>query len=73
MTNFEPEFPRPLEADEPIIDIVGASRFFGEVQALNGMSLQVRKGAISVLLGPSDAGETAAPEAQGPSPQGTAT
>jgi ABC-2 type transport system ATP-binding protein len=49
-----------VETSELIVDVQGASRWFGSVQALNALSIQVPKGAISVLLGPNGAGKTTA-------------
>ena len=44
----------------PIIDVQSASRRFGDVQALDDLTIEVPKGSISVLLGPNGAGKTTA-------------
>lgn len=43
-----------------IIDVQSASRWFGDVQALDDLTIDVPEGAISVLLGPNGAGKTTA-------------
>ncbi len=45
---------------DPIIDVRAASRWFGDVQALDDLTIKVPPGNISVLLGPNGAGKTTA-------------
>lgn len=45
-------------AAEPIIDIVGVRKSFGRTTALDGLSMQVTEGKVSVLLGTNGAGKT---------------
>src|ERR671918_426480 len=42
----------------PSIELRDVSKFFGEVQAVNGISLEVRQGEFLTLLGPSGCGKT---------------
>ena len=44
--------------DEPIIEIQGLSKCFGEVLALDGLSLEVRRGDIYGFLGPNGSGKS---------------
>jgi ABC-2 type transport system ATP-binding protein len=46
--------------DDPVIELDGVTRSFGAVVALDGFSLTVRAGEITVLLGPNGAGKTTA-------------
>ncbi len=53
----------PLEVSPPpdlIADVSGVSRWFGDVQALTNLTIEVPKGKITVLLGPNGAGKTTA-------------
>ena len=43
-----------------MIELAGVTRRFGDVVALNGLSLTVRPGEVTVLLGPNGAGKTTA-------------
>ncbi|MCC6780120.1 MAG: ABC transporter ATP-binding protein [Hyphomicrobiales bacterium] len=43
---------------KPVIEAEGVSRSFGEVRALDGVTLSVPKGVIFGLLGPSGSGKT---------------
>ncbi len=45
---------------ELIVDVAGVSRWFGDVQALTNLTIEVPKGSITVLLGPNGAGKTTA-------------
>lgn len=45
---------------DPVIEIVGVTRAFGDVVALDDFSLKVRAGEVTVLLGPNGAGKTTA-------------
>jgi len=47
-------------AQNPVIHVNSASRWFGDVQALDNLTIEVPQGAISVLLGPNGAGKTTA-------------
>lgn len=46
--------------DDLIVDVSGVSRWFGDVQALTNLTIEVPKGSITVLLGPNGAGKTTA-------------
>jgi polar amino acid transport system ATP-binding protein len=43
---------------EPIIQIENVHKYFGRVHALRGVSLDVRKGEVVVILGPSGSGKS---------------
>ncbi len=45
---------------ELIVDVQNVHRSFGDVHALNDLTIKVPKGSISVLLGPNGAGKTTA-------------
>ncbi len=47
-------------AEELTIDVSGVSQWFGDVQALTNLTIQVPTGSITVLLGPNGAGKTTA-------------
>ncbi len=60
---------RPFHGDDPVkqrpigelvVNVVGVSRWFGDVQALTNLTLEVPKGKVTVLLGPNGAGKTTA-------------
>jgi len=46
--------------DDQIVQVAGVSQWFGDVQALTNLTIEVPKGSISVLLGPNGAGKTTA-------------
>ena len=46
--------------DEPAIRVRGLVKSFGEVRALDGVDLEVPRGAVLALLGPNGAGKTTA-------------
>ncbi len=48
------------QARELVVDVSGVDRWFGDVQALTNLSIEVPKGSITVLLGPNGAGKTTA-------------
>lgn len=51
--------PAPAKTDNPdVIQLVGVSRRFGDVQALDGISLTVAKGEILGIIGRSGAGKS---------------
>jgi polar amino acid transport system ATP-binding protein len=43
---------------EPIIQIKDVHKYFGDVQALRGVSLNVEKGEVVVIIGPSGSGKS---------------
>lgn len=45
-------------ADEVIIDVKDLKKAYGKVQAVNGISFEVRRGEVFGLLGPNGAGKT---------------
>ncbi len=45
-------------AGEDIISVRGVSKSYGEVKALDNVSLSVQKGSVTALLGPNGAGKT---------------
>ncbi len=47
-------------ARDLIVDVAGVDRFFGDVQALTDLTIEVPRGSITVLLGPNGAGKTTA-------------
>ena len=48
----------PTRAPLPLLDIRNASRRFGELSAVDGVSLQIEAGEFFTLLGPSGCGKT---------------
>ncbi|MGA9420901.1 MAG: ABC transporter ATP-binding protein [Rhodanobacteraceae bacterium] len=50
----------PHESPSPLADLIGASKHYGNVQALDGIDLSVHRGEILALLGPNGAGKTTA-------------
>ncbi len=45
---------------ESVVRVKGVSHWFGDIQALTNLDIDVAKGSISVLLGPNGAGKTTA-------------
>jgi polar amino acid transport system ATP-binding protein len=45
-------------AEEPIIQIENVHKYFGRVHALRGVSLNINKGEVVVILGPSGSGKS---------------
>lgn len=43
---------------EPIIQIENIHKYFGHVHALNGVSLEIQKGEVVVIIGPSGSGKS---------------
>ncbi|MFW2382421.1 MAG: ABC transporter ATP-binding protein [Acidimicrobiales bacterium] len=53
-------FARQPAPPDLIVDVKNVHRSFGDVHALNDLTIQVPRGSISVLLGPNGAGKTTA-------------
>jgi general L-amino acid transport system ATP-binding protein len=47
-----------MQSDEEIIVCEGVEKFYGEFQALRGVSMRVRKGEVVVICGPSGSGKS---------------
>jgi len=48
----------PLDSRAPAVVLSGVRRAFGEVLAVDGLTLEVPRGTVTVLLGPNGAGKT---------------
>lgn len=46
------------ESNRPMVDIVDIRKHFGPLEVLKGISLQVRKGQTTVIIGPSGSGKS---------------
>ncbi len=44
--------------DDPIVDVKDVHKYFGDLHVLRGVSLQVRKGEVVVVIGPSGSGKS---------------
>lgn len=50
--------PAPVEVDSPAIEIRGLAKSYGDVRALAGIDLSIRRGQFFGLLGPNGAGKS---------------
>ena len=50
--------PAPGAGSEPIVELVGAVKTYGDVVAIDGVDLQIRPRELFTLLGPSGSGKT---------------
>ncbi len=50
--------PWPLDADEPIIELRDVHKSFGDEKVLDGLSLSITPGEITVIIGASGSGKT---------------
>ena len=58
---LQPEFtlrPPVLPGAEPVVEARGVSRRYGNVEALRGVDLTIRRGELTAILGPNGAGKT---------------
>ena len=49
---------QPITADEPAIQVTDLRRSYGAIEAVRGVSFDVRRGEVFCLLGPNGAGKT---------------
>ncbi len=49
---------RVSASDQPMIEIAGISKHFGQFRALNNVSLQVQRGEVMMIIGPSGSGKS---------------
>ncbi len=43
---------------EPILEVIGVSKYFGSLKALDGVSLSIPRGKVTLLIGPNGSGKT---------------
>jgi len=48
----------PVDGDTPIIELVDVHKSFGKTQVLNGLSLKIKAGEITVIMGASASGKS---------------
>ena len=58
MTDMESSGGRPSSPDEPVVEMRGVVKRFGDTVVLDGIDLDVGRGEVVVLIGPSGAGKS---------------
>ena len=58
MSDASPQFEQPLQAGEPVIQMQGVHKWFGQFHVLKDINLNVTQGERIVLCGPSGSGKS---------------